>query len=179
MLALAFAITALSVGFFTYSISAEGTTTSATIVDTGGLVADSVTVEFRTSEGRSLRAKVPKSEVSGSRIGDVVHIRYQGEDVMGSGPLAMVMNTIMTIIFAFGAVNLTWLAYRHRRPRPSPEPTPPDREIDAEIVDPAPSHDEHPVRARTTRRPGKALAALSVAGAALIAYRRLSKRRPK
>lgn len=178
MAAAIFGFAAAGTGITSFSVYVDGVETSTTVIKTGGARQGAI-VEFRTRDGHLVRADVPGSEVG--RTGDSSRIRYPADDptnVVGAGKFTLAMHITSTIVFAYVAFRAAVFAYGRIRHQPRPEPTPPDRRIVAEAGDPAPARELTTARAGTARRRRKAFAALSVAGAALITYRRIS-RRPK
>jgi hypothetical protein len=186
VLAVGFGFAALVVGVVTYQLNVHGVETSATVVETGvGMKHHGVTVEFRTGDGVSVRARVLRYEVAGPDVGDTVRIRYSAGDpslITGAGRFALVMNILMTLGFGYAAIALAVRAYRRTRHRPPPRPAPQAPRI-GQDADPTPAQDPEstrgPVPEAASRRSGKALAALAVAGVALVTYRGLSRRRPR
>jgi hypothetical protein len=173
-----FGFAAAGMGITSFSVYVDGVETSATVIKTGGARQGAI-VEFRTRDGHLVRADVPGSEVG--RTGDSSRIRYPADDptnVVGAGKFTLAMHITSTIVFAYVAFRAAVFAHGRIRHQPRPEPTPPDRRIVLEAGDPAPARELTTARAGTARRRRKAFAALSVAGAALITYRRIS-RRPK
>jgi hypothetical protein len=173
-----FGFAAAAMGITSFSVYVDGVETSATVINAGGARQGAI-VEFRTRDGHLVRTDVPGSEVG--RTGDTSRIRYAAGDptnVVGAGKFTLVMHMASTIVFAYVAFRAAVFAYGRIRHQPRAEPTPPERRIAPESGDPAPARESTTAPAGTAKRRRKAFVALSVAGAALITYRRIS-RRPK
>jgi hypothetical protein len=90
-----------------------------------------------------------------------------------------VVNTFVSLVFAFIAIYAVAMTYRRILDRPQIEAMSQAQRIDPDAEAPTPIRDRDTARNGRARRRRRTFAALSVAGAALITYRRHSRRRAK
>lgn len=119
VLAVVLALVTVGFGWLLYEVHTSGIETSAVIIDDSTL-SKNATVEFQTTDGRTIRTEIPKADL-GKSSGDTVRVRYLRDDpsvATGTSPFGIVMNSCMTALAAMASATSARAAHRRLRRRP-------------------------------------------------------------